>query len=150
MEAIAAASAIVGLIFNCASAVKQCNDLRTKYRNASRTLQSVAMEGSTLRAALLQLNHLMLRDPAALSSRWDTESVLPQAFETAIDSFSLVLAALLRELEKIVGNSPPAGLSVSRGSKTKLLWNESALQDLLAQLRAQQQSLQFLLVILRM
>jgi hypothetical protein len=77
MDAASAAAAIVGLVFNCVAAIKSCNDLLSKFRNADRTLRSMATEASTLRSALLQLQHLIMRDPAALSSRWDMESMLP-------------------------------------------------------------------------
>ncbi|KAE9378909.1 hypothetical protein N431DRAFT_450834 [Stipitochalara longipes BDJ] len=151
MDAACAASALVGLLFNCATAVKQCNDLRGNYKNADRTLRSIATEASTLRTSIHQLQHLMLRDPAALSTRWDMESMLPQTFETAIEAFNKVLEALFRELEKFDGKAGQSlGLTLTRGLKIKLLWNESAMQDILVQLRAQQQSLQFLLTILQM
>jgi hypothetical protein len=151
MDAACAASALVGLLFNCATAIQQCNDLRGKYKAADRTLRSIATEGSTLRTSLLQLEHLMLRDPAALSSRWDIESMLPQTFETAIESFNTVLDVLLLEFEKFNGKAGlSSGSALTRGLKVKLLWNESAMQDVLVQLRAQQQSLQFLLTILQM
>lgn len=97
----------------------------------------------------------MQRDPAALSSRWDFESMLPQTFEAAIQAFNGVLDALLRELEKFKSSSSDMARQFSestltRGLKIKLLWNESTMQDLLIQLRAQQQSLHFLLNVLHM
>jgi benzoyl-CoA reductase/2-hydroxyglutaryl-CoA dehydratase subunit BcrC/BadD/HgdB len=155
MDAVCAASALVGLLFNCATAVKQCNDLRGHYKAADRTLRSIATEASTLRTSTHQLQHLMQRDPAALSSRWDFESMLPQTFEAAIQAFNGVLDALLRELEKFKSSSSDMARQFSestltRGLKIKLLWNESTMQDLLIQLRAQQQSLHFLLNVLHM
>ena len=151
MDAACAASALVGLIFNCATAVQACNDLRGKYKSADQTLRSIATEGSTLGASLLQLQHMMLRDPAALASRWDVKSMLPQTFETAIESFAKVLDALLlklKELDGSAGSSP--GMTLTRSLKIKLLWNENSMRDMLIQLRGHQQSLQFLLTILQM
>ncbi len=153
MDAVCAASALVGLLFNCATAVKQCNDLRGHYKNADQTLRSIATEVSTLRSSIHQLQHLMQRDPAALSSRWDLKSMLPQTFEAAIQAFNNVLDALLLELATFKFDDKAGQslkLTLTRGLKIKLLWSESAMQDLLVQLRAQQQSLQFLLNVLHM
>jgi hypothetical protein len=151
MEAACAASALVGLVFNCATAFKTCNDLRGKYKRADQTLQSITTEASTLQLCLNQLQHLMQRDPAALSSRWIVEPMLPQTFETVIESFQRMILSLLEELEKVTGRrtSSSDGCLV-RSSKVKLLWNEAAMQGLLRQIHAHQQSLQFLLHILQM
>jgi hypothetical protein len=151
MDAARAVSSITRLIFNCATAVQACNDLHGKYKNADQTLGSIATEGSTLQDSLLHLQHLMLHNPAALSSRWDVKSMLPQTFETAIESFAKVLAALHLELEKYNGKGgSSSGTALARSLKIKLLWNENAMQDVLVRLRAHQQSLQFLLAILQM
>ena len=151
MDAACAASALVGLVFSCATAFKTCNDLRGKYKNADQTLQYISTEVSTLQLCLGQLQHLMQRDPVALSSRWDVEPMLPQTFETAIESFRTMLSALLRELEKITGRkSSRSDIVLLRSSKVKLLWNEAVMQDLLTRIRAHQQSLQFLLHVLQM
>ena len=150
MDAASAAAAIVGLVFNCATAIKSCNDLLGKFRNADRTLRSMATEASTLRSALLQLQHLMMLDPAALSSRWDMESMLPQTFETAIEGFRVMLAVLIRHLEGLTKKRKTLGSPLTRGAKQKMVWNEAEMQDVLVQIRAQQQSLQFLLTILQM
>jgi hypothetical protein len=150
MDAASAAAAIVGLVFNCATAIKACNDLLGKFRNADRILRSMATEASTLRSALLQLQHLMMRDPVALSSRWDMESMLPQTFETAIEGFRDMLAVLIGHLEGLTRKRRAAGLQVTRVAKGKMLWNEAEMQDILVQVRAQQHSLQFLLTILQM
>ncbi|KAH6666929.1 hypothetical protein B0J14DRAFT_192378 [Halenospora varia] len=151
MDAACAAAALVGLVFNCATAFKACNDLRGKYKNVDQTLQSIATEVSTLQLCLGQLQHLMQRDPAGLSSRWNVEPMLPQTFHTAIESFRKMILDLLRELEKIAGRrSSSSEIPLMRSSKFKFLWNEAAMQDLLSQIRAHQQSLQFLLHILQM
>lgn len=151
MDAACAASALVGLIFNCTMAVKTCNDLLGKYRNTPQTLSSIETEVSTLEASLLQLQHLMLRDRAALASRWDIQSLLPQTFETAIDSFKKMFSVLLADLDRInEKRRDSADSRISWGWKVKLLWNEAAMQDLLTRIRAHQQSLQFLMTILQM
>ncbi|KAH8682800.1 hypothetical protein BGZ60DRAFT_560573 [Tricladium varicosporioides] len=151
MDAACAAAALVGLVFNCATAFKACNDLRGKYKNVDQTLQSIATEVSTLQLCLGQLQHLMQRDPAGLSSRWNVEPMLPQTFHTAIESFRKMILDLLRELEKINGRrSSSSEILPMRRSKFKFLWNEATMQDLLSQIRAHQQSLQFLLHILQM
>jgi hypothetical protein len=151
MDAARAVSSITRLIFNCATAVQACNDLHGKYKNADQTLGSIATEGSTLQDSLLHLQHLMLHNPAALSSRWDVKSMLPQTFETAIESFDKALAALHLELEKYSSKGgSSSGTALARSLKIKLLWNENAMQDVLVRLRAHQQSLQFLLAILQM
>jgi hypothetical protein len=149
MDAASAAAAIVGLVFNCATAIKSCNDLRGKFRNADRTLRSMATEASTLRSALLQLQHLMMLDPAALS-RWDMESMLPQTFETAIEGFRVMLAVLIGHLDGLTKKRKAAGSPLTRRAKGKMMWNEAEMQDVLVQIRAQQHSLQFLLTILQM
>jgi hypothetical protein len=151
MEAIAAASAISTLVFNCGTAVHACNTLRGKWKNADQALRSISTEGSTLKASLLQLSHLMAQDPAALSSRWDATPLLPQTFQSAIESFERVLNDLQKELRKLNGASGRSTSTMLTGTlKLKYMWNEEAMKDILVQLRCHQQSLQFLLTILQM
>lgn len=126
MEAICAVSAIASLIYNCGTVVKVCNDIRVKFKDADKTLRSIATETSVLQGSLHQLHHLMLRDPAALSSRWDVASMLPQTFELAIESFEKTLKELLVQLEKFKSDdkaSFTSGALLTRSLKIRLLWN---------------------------
>ncbi|RDW58445.1 hypothetical protein BP5796_12375 [Coleophoma crateriformis] len=147
MDAACAASALVGLIFNCATAIKTCNDLRGRYKNIPSTLSSIETETSTLLSSLYQLQHLMQRDPIALSSIWDAQSMLPQTFEKAIEGFRQMVSTLLHDLERI---KPSSDIQVQWTFKLKFLWNEAPMQDLLSRIRAHQQSLQFLMSIINL
>jgi hypothetical protein len=44
MDVVSSAAAVVGLVFNFATAIKTCNDIRGRYKDADRTIESVRHE----------------------------------------------------------------------------------------------------------
>jgi len=76
MDAISSASAVVGLVFSFAAAIKACNDIRSRYKEAGRTVGSIQLELETLRAALQELGNTMMHDASSFTSQWNASKTL--------------------------------------------------------------------------
>jgi hypothetical protein len=145
MDIVSSAAAVVGLVFNFATAIKTCNDLRSRYRDAARTIESLKHELETLQGALQELANLMMHDADALASRWDSNKTLPTTFARAIRGFKRTIKGLLDDMEPLRWKDS----SLGKMDKVKLLWNEDAMKEHLGQLRAQSSALQLLLLVLQ-
>lgn len=145
MDVVSSAAAVVGLVFNFATAVKACNDLRGRYTDATRTIDSIKHELETLQGALQELANLMMHDADALASRWDSNKTLPTTFSRALRGFKRTIKCLLDDFEPLKRKDPGLG----KMDKAKLLWKEDAMKEHLGQLRAQSSALQLLLLVLQ-
>lgn len=59
MDVVSSAAAVVGLVFNFATAIKTCNDIRGRYKDAEKTIGSIRHELETLQGALQELANIM-------------------------------------------------------------------------------------------
>lgn len=99
MDLITTASGIAGLVFTLARVLKGANDIYTRYRDAPRTLSSIAHELETLQAALRELAGLMMRDADALAGRWDDgKGEMARTFERAIKGLERTVRSLEGDL----------------------------------------------------
>ncbi|TVY43977.1 hypothetical protein LOCC1_G003277 [Lachnellula occidentalis] len=145
MDIVSSAAAVVGLVFNFATAIKTCNDLRSKYKAAARTIESIKHELETTQGALQGTANLMMHDADALASRWDLNKTLPTTFARAIKGFKKTVNDLLDDMEPLKRKDSRLG----KMDKVKLLWNEDAMEEHLRQLRAQSSALNLLLTVLQ-
>ena len=144
MDVVSSVAAVVGLVFNFATAIKTCNDIRGRYKDADRTIRSIKHELETLQGALQELANLMMHDASALTSRWDTNKSLPGTFDRALSGFKRTINGLQADMAPLRSNSP-----LGKMDKAKLLWNEEGMKEHLGQLRAQSSALQLLLLVLQ-
>ncbi|KAF4625899.1 hypothetical protein G7Y89_g12267 [Cudoniella acicularis] len=143
MDIDSSAATVVGLVFQFATAIKTCNDLRSRYKDAARTIESIRHELETLQGALQELANLMMNDADALASRWDSSKTLPMTFARAIRGFKRTIKGLLQDMEPL--RRKDSGLG--KMDKFQFLWNEDAMKEHLGQLRAQSSALQLLLLV---
>ena len=101
MDIISSASAVVGLVFNFATAAKTCKAVRGRYKAASLTLDSIRQELETLQAALQQLANLMMHDASALTSQWDTDHSLSGTFARSMKGFERTIKGIQAELDRL-------------------------------------------------
>jgi hypothetical protein len=87
MDVVSSVGGVVGLVFNFATAIKTCNDISGRYKDADRTIGSIRHELETLQGALQELANLMMHDASALTSRWDTNKSLAGTFERTVGGF---------------------------------------------------------------
>jgi nucleoside diphosphate kinase len=59
MDVVSSVGAIVALVFNFATAIKTCNDIRGRYKEAEKTVGSIRHELETLQGALQELASIM-------------------------------------------------------------------------------------------
>lgn len=144
MDVVSSVGAVVGLVFNFATAIKTCNDIRGRYKDADRTIGSIRHELETLQGALQGLANLMMHDASALTSRWDTNKMLPGTFERAVRGFRRTIRGLQDDMEPLRGIG-----RLGKMDKVKMIWNEDGMKEHLVQLRAQSSALQLLLLVLQ-
>jgi septation ring formation regulator EzrA len=145
MDIISSASAVVGLVFNFATAAKTCNAVRGRYKAAALTLDSIRQELETLQAALQQLANLMMHDASALTSQWDTDHSLSGTFARSMKGFERTIKGIQTELDRLKSEKEVLG----RLDKAKVVWNEDGMREHLSRLRSQAGALQLLLQVLQ-
>lgn len=138
MNVVASIAAVVGLVFNFATAIKRCNDIRGRYKGADQTISSIKQELEVLQSALQELANLMIHDPSALSSRWDTSKTLPTTFRRALNGFDGTITNLLRTLGRLSGER------LRSIDRMKVVWNENGMEEHRRQLEGQTMALQLL------
>ncbi|KAG4411619.1 hypothetical protein IFR04_015253 [Cadophora malorum] len=136
MNVVASIAAVVGLVFNFATAIKRCNDIRGRYKGADQTISSIKQELEVLQSALQELANLMIHDPSALSSRWDTSKTLPTTFRRALNGFDGTITNLLRTLGRLSGER------LRSIDRMKVVWNENGMEEHRRQLEGQTMALQ--------
>jgi hypothetical protein len=144
MDVVSSVAAVVGLVFNFATAIKTCNDIRGRYKDAEKTIGSIRHELETLQGALQGLANLMMHDASALTSQWDTNKTLPGTFERALRGFKRTIKGLQDDMEPLRNHR-----SLGKMDKVKMIWNEDGMKEHLGQLRAQSSALQLLLLVLQ-
>jgi len=145
MDIVSSASAVVGLVFNFATAAKTCKAVRGRYKDANLTIDSIRQELETLQAALQQLANLMMHDASALASQWDTDQSLSRTFARSVRGFERTIKGLQLELDKLKLEKQELG----RLDKAKVVWNEDGMREHLARLRSQAGALQLLLHVIQ-
>lgn len=145
MDPVSSVAAIVGLVFNFATAAKTCNDIRGRYQGAGKTIDSIKHELETLQGALEALANLMIHDPSALASQWDTNKTLSGTFAQALQGLKTALERLYGELKGLEGQKK----ELDRFEKAKVVWNEGGMREHLDQLRNEANALQFILNVLQ-
>jgi hypothetical protein len=145
MDIVSSASAVVGLVFNFATAAKTCKDVRGRYKAAALTIDSIKQELETLQGALQQLANLMMHDASALTSQWDTDQSLSGTFTRSMKGFERTIRGLQAELDKLKLEKEVLG----RLDKAKVVWNEDGMREHLSRLRSQAGALQLLLHVLQ-
>ncbi|KAE8448295.1 hypothetical protein EG329_009726 [Mollisiaceae sp. DMI_Dod_QoI] len=145
MDIASSASAVVGLVFSFAKVIKTCNDIRSRYKDAGRTVDSIRHELETLQGALQELANLMIHDASALSSRRDESVTLPATFKRTLAGFQMIITSLQNEFQPL--RSPTHVLG--RSEKVKLLWSDDGMRNHKDQLRGQGNALNLLLQVLQ-
>jgi uncharacterized protein YukE len=145
MDIISSASAVVGLVFNFATAAKTCKAVLGRYKDAALTIESIRQELETLQAALQQLANLMMHDASALASQWDIDKSLPRTFSRSVNGFEQTIKGLQAELDRLRFEREMPG----RMEKAKVVWNEDGMREHLGRLRSQAGALQLLLQVLQ-
>jgi hypothetical protein len=145
MDIVSSASAVVGLVFNFATAAKTCKAIRGRYKDAALTIDSIRQELETLQAALQQLANLMMHDASALTSQWDSDQSLSGTFTRSMRGFERTIKQLQAELDKLKFEKEV----LSPLDKASVVWNEDRMREHLGRLRSQAGALQLLLHVLQ-
>ena len=143
MDAVSSVAAVVGLVFNFATAIKKCHEIHTQYKDAGRTISSIRHELETLQGALQELANLMMHDASALSSRWDSSKTLPTTFRRALRGFDGTIKDLLKTLGRLSSGK------LGGADRLKVVWNDNEMREHQRQLEGQSNALQLLLQVLQ-
>ncbi|EOD45904.1 putative ankyrin repeat domain-containing protein 28 protein [Neofusicoccum parvum UCRNP2] len=143
------AAAVVSLSCKAVIVANDLYELRSKYKDASTTIDAICNEVEVVRASLSRVQRLLEKDSA---KGIDFNDELRDVFDMAITGCTVVLSCLDDEIKKLLAGSKSQGGGGGFGwkVKAKYLWKEETMMDLLQKLRGQQGAISLLFQSLQM
>jgi hypothetical protein len=147
MDPLSIAIGVLSATSTCIKPIKQLNDLRSKYRNASLTLTALCSESALILASLTEIHNQCLDNVSSLgiNSYLNSRPDLCDTLDRALTGCVAVYSCLEAEIEEITKTTPNSQGEYSRKAKTKLLWNENSMKEYLSHIRGQQSALSLLI-----
>lgn len=149
MDPLAVSSAVVTVSAQCIRTARALHDLCSKYKDASVTITAIYSETTIISTSLAQIQGLCTKDPDALRSVLQGQPDLGKTFDQALTGCVLVYSVLDDKIQELYAGIEKNGLA-STLQRFKIIWNESIIQGLLAQIRGQQWALNLLIQTLQM
>ncbi|KAF2802570.1 uncharacterized protein BDZ99DRAFT_200839 [Mytilinidion resinicola] len=143
MDPLSVAANVINVLSETIRCAKGLYDLRDKYRDAYVTITSIYSESMVISAALSQVQNLLLHD--ALGQKPDLEA----AFDTALTGCMVVYSCLDEEVQRLAGSGPPGG-DLGWRERSRIVWEEDRMKELLLQIRGQQTAMTLLIQGLQM
>lgn len=148
MDPLSIAGSVVGLTATCLQTAKALHDLKDRFKYADVMIAAICTETTIISVSLSRIQSSMLSESSSLGEKLQ-ESSLSSTLDAALTGCYVVFDVLQSEINKLIErddimNPEPLGFK----GKTKLIWNESLMQELLGQLRGLQTSLTLLLQLL--
>jgi hypothetical protein len=121
------------------STIKGLNDIRSKFVDADHSIKSLISQLSLIKSALILLDD-WTKNGLVISP---SQNELVDVLSVGIDGCKEIVDALAEEVAKIVGTVHAENLGFR--ARTKLMWNEDAMNQHLDRLYRQVGALQFLI-----
>ena len=141
--------AVAPLVLSSAKLTMLICAVKDSYNNAPITLTATLTECKMIHITLSKIQGLVYKNEADLSSRLKAQKPMQEVFDDALTGCRITLAALNLELDKLVetekGMRP---MEIRFRAKTRLIWKEDIMKQLLNQTRGQMSSLQSLIHLL--
>ena len=144
-------SIIVGLASLISVCLKVSRGVKTvaeKYQAVNNTLSALSVECSVTSAALSQIEQMLAAKQASHLIVSQDRSEIRLVLELALSGCAATFAVLDQELNKFE-RSRPSGNRLGFKTRTKYLWNEDTLKEVLQQMRDQRSSINFLIDVIQ-
>lgn len=149
MDPFTISMAVAPLVLSSAKLTMLASAVRDSYINAPTTLTATLTECKIIHITLSKIQGLVYKNETDLSSRLAAQAPLREAFDGALTGCRMTLAALNLELEKLAeAKKPISPLEIGFKAKTRLVWKEDIMKQLLDQTRGQMLSLRCLIELL--
>ena len=133
----------ISLILQCGSVAKKLSDVAGRYREAKLTVLSMVQEVETIQLAwdrIKQWSHGQAEDKTAV----EHDQAFLERIDRSLECGSLVMSALLEDLSEYVDDVDAMNFL----QRTKVAWDEKALQDHQHRVRGQVMAMTLLLQVL--
>jgi hypothetical protein len=144
VDSLSISASIVGIAAACLQTARFLNRLRTIYTESDAIISGLCTECTIMSASLTWIQSLILRTPQGSHDQLES---LHATFDLALTGCMITMSVLDHELK---GLMPGDGGEVTWASKTKLMWKDDRMKNLLTQLRGQQSGLALLIQLLSM
>ncbi|KAF2727460.1 hypothetical protein EJ04DRAFT_557379 [Polyplosphaeria fusca] len=148
MDPLTITSTVIGVSGRCLRSARALHDLCGKYKDASMTINAIYSETMVLSTSLAHIQALCTKNPEALRSTLNDQPQVEQTFDQALTGCVLVYSVIDDEVQRLYNGMGKEGMSGAI-SKSKLLWKEEAMRDVLVQIRGQQTALSLLVAVLQ-
>ncbi|KAI0151621.1 hypothetical protein GGR57DRAFT_503888 [Xylariaceae sp. FL1272] len=144
MDPLSITSTVIGLTATCLQTAKALNDVKDKYQNAQLTISAIVTEATIISASLSRIQTLILGNTAGVAEKLQRQD-LETTLDAALTGCYVVFDVLEIEVRKLTEASVSQEHGLSVMAKIRFVWSETAMQDILRQIRGLQVALTLLL-----
>jgi hypothetical protein len=142
MDPLSIATSVIALATLCGQVVMLCNKLTGRKASIHRSLINLSMEVSTYQASLFHIQLLLIDQNGLFAKLLGGKNEWTESFDAALSACSITISVLISKLEETIASCADSALAFTL--------KEQDLQDLIGELRGQQQGLQVLLATLHL
>ncbi|KAL8915652.1 MAG: hypothetical protein Q9172_006794 [Xanthocarpia lactea] len=148
MDPLSITASVVGLASICVQTAKALRDIKDKFQGASLTVSAICTETTIISASLSRIQSSLLGSPDEISDKLRERPDLEATLDNALTGCYLVFDVLQAEIQKFTESKHSEFLNPGLRAKLRYVWNETAMQDILTQMRGLQTALALLLQLL--
>ncbi|KAL8684208.1 MAG: hypothetical protein Q9224_006519, partial [Gallowayella concinna] len=144
MDPLTITAGVASLTAICVQAAKALRDIRDKFHGANLTITAICTETTIISASLARIQSSILDSPDNLSDKLRQRPDLEATLDNALTECYLVFDVLQSEITKFTSKPSRFGIR----AKSRYVWSETTMQDVLTHMRGLQSALALLLQLL--
>ncbi|KAL8770328.1 MAG: hypothetical protein Q9209_003964 [Squamulea sp. 1 TL-2023] len=148
MDAFSVSASVVGLTATCLKTAKDLHDIKDKFHGANLTISAICTETTIISASLSRIQSFILSSPDEISDKLKERPDLVATLDSALTGCYVVFDVLQVEVQKYTQSKNSESSNIGFRAKLRYVWNETAMQDVLTQMRGLQTALVLLLQLL--
>lgn len=149
MDPLSIPMAVITLIGTSVEIARATNHLHDKYKHAQLTIASISLECSIISTSLTCIQQHMQRASDSADRQISDSSDLREVFSYALTGCNILFEALVDEIDRLLQGASDDG-KLGWKTRSRYIWKEGTMNDLLGQLRGQQTALTSLMQALQM
>jgi hypothetical protein len=149
MDPLSVTVSVATFLANCLITAKALSNLSSKYQHAVATITSIVSETTVLGSGLAQIQQLLLINAPGLQEQGPPGIELRRMFDTALTACLITFSCLEEEVRNLAIKSAD-GADLEWREKSRIVWKEEIMRELLRQIRDQQVTMGLLVQTLQM
>ncbi|OIW24754.1 hypothetical protein CONLIGDRAFT_105519 [Coniochaeta ligniaria NRRL 30616] len=146
MDPLTISGTVLGIAVKCVTVARDLSTLRDKYMHASLTISAICSESAVVNAALCKLQSLFSQPQDEGFVQFQSRPELASACDTALTGCTLLYSCLDDEVQSLrIQAQANATVELTWSQKSKVVWKDSTMKELLQQIRGQTSALSLLL-----